>query len=156
MEKTKDVVAGMGEIGKPIFNLISQATKVFGYDLNPKLIDKKQNEKLQDLDVRILHVCIPFNKKFIKNVRNLGKKFDPKIIVIHSTVSPWATSKIQTEFAIPVIYSATRGVHKRMLHDLKRYTKFYAIEPNAPRARWALTNLQNKKGKLSLDQVPIL
>jgi len=118
MEKTKDVVAGMGEIGKPIFNLISQATKVFGYDLNPKLIDKKQNEKLQDLDVRILHVCIPFNKKFIKNVRNLGKKFDPKIIVIHSTVRPGTTRKIQTEFAIPVIYSATRGVHKRMFSDL--------------------------------------
>ena len=137
MDKTKDVVAGMGEIGKPIYNLISKKTKVFGYDLNPKLIDKKQNEKLQDLDVRILHVCIPFNKKFIKNVRNLGKKFDPKIIVIHSTIAPYTTNLIQKRVSIPVIYSATRGVHKRMLSDLKRYTKFFALEQNAPRSRWA-------------------
>jgi len=36
-----------------------------------------------------------------------------------------------------VIYSATRGVHKRMLKDLRRYTKFFAIENNAPNKKWA-------------------
>jgi len=38
---------------------------------------------------------------------------------------------------VPVIYSATRGVHKRMLHDLKRYTKFFAIDKKLPKAKWA-------------------
>ena len=67
----------------------------------------------------------------------LSKKFSPKSIVIHSTISPGTTSWLQSKFNIPVIYSATRGVHKRMLRDLRRYTKFFAIQKNAPNAKWA-------------------
>ena len=57
--------------------------------------------------------------------------------MIHSTTSPGTTNKLQHLLSIPVIYSATRGVHKRMHYDLKRYTKFYAIELNAPNSEWA-------------------
>ena len=60
-----------------------------------------------------------------------------RCIVIHSTVSPHTTEKLQSIFKIPVIYSATRGVHRRMLSDLKKYTKFYAIDKNAPNKKWA-------------------
>ncbi|MGI0022143.1 MAG: hypothetical protein ACRD9Q_04695 [Nitrososphaeraceae archaeon] len=133
----KDVVAGLGEIGTPILHLISKAILTIGYDINPKLIDKKKLEKYNTLETSFLHICIPFTKKFIPNMISLFNKFKPECIVIHSTISPNTTTKLQTLLPIPVIYSATRGVHKRMLYDLKRYTKFYAIEPNAPRARWA-------------------
>ena len=133
----KDVVAGLGEIGTPILHLISKAIPTIGYDINPKLIDKKKLEKYNTLETSFLHICIPFTKKFIPNVISLFNKFKSECIVIHSTISPNTTTKLQTLLPIPVIYSATRGVHKRMLYDLKRYTKFYAIEPNAPRARWA-------------------
>jgi hypothetical protein len=47
------------------------------------------------------------------------------------------TEKLQEKLSIPVIYSATRGVHKRMIYDLKRYTKFFVISKNAPRGKWA-------------------
>ena len=60
-----------------------------------------------------------------------------KCIVIHSTIKPGITEELQGKLPIPVIYSATRGVHKRMIHDLKRYTKFFAISANAPRGKWA-------------------
>ena len=133
----KQVVAGLGEIGFPIFQLISNTTIVVGYDINEKLIDKKSLNKYEHLETSFLHICIPFTSNFIKNVKNLYEKFKPEIVVIHSTVSPYTTQKVQQSFPIPVIYSATRGVHKRMLSDLKRYTKFYAAEPTAPRARWA-------------------
>jgi len=67
----------------------------------------------------------------------LIKKFDPDCVVIHSTVKPFTTKKIQEVSSIPIIYSAVRGVHKRMLYDLIRYTKFYAIENNTPKLKWA-------------------
>ena len=133
----KQVVAGLGEIGFPIFQLISNTTIVVGYDINEKLIDKKSLNKYEHLETSFLHICIPFTSNFIKNVKNLYEKFKPEIVVIHSTVSPYTTQKTQQSLPIPVIYSATRGVHKRMLYDLKRYTKFYGLEPNASRASWA-------------------
>lgn len=133
----KEVVSGLGEIGVPILQLISKATPAVGYDIDPKLINKKRFEKYEKFVTSFLHVCIPFTDKFIENVISLSKKFNPEGIVIHSTISPGTTYKLQSLFSIPVIYSATRGIHKRMLHDLKMYTKFYAIESNAPRKEWA-------------------
>lgn len=133
----KDVVAGLGEIGKPISKLISRAVLTVEYDINQKLINKKKLKQYEAYPTNFLHVCIPFNKKFNQNVNSLNKKFKPKAIVIHSTVSPNTTSSLQKKLKIPIIYSATRGVHKRMLQDLKKYTKFYALDSNSPNKKWA-------------------
>ena len=133
--KTKDIVAGLGEIGNPILKLVSNATIAVGYDINSKLSDVTRLKKYQHLQTRFVHVCIPYNEKFIDNVESLFEQFDPKSIVIHSTISPNTTKNLQEKLPIPVIYSATRGVHKRMLHDLRRYTKFYAVEPNTSEAK---------------------
>ncbi len=133
----KDVVVGLGEIGRPIKKLLSKATVVVGYDINPKLVNSKQLKKTEKLSTRFLHICIPYTKDIIKNIISLNEKFKPKGIVIHSTIRPYTTKKLQNKLTIPIIYSATRGIHKRMLSDLRRYTKFYAVESNAPQARWA-------------------
>ena len=70
------------------------------------------------------------------------KNFKPEIVVIHSTISPNTISSLQSIHDIPIIYSATRGVHKRMLVDLKRYTKFFAISKNAPKKKMAITEFK--------------
>ena len=145
----KDVVAGLGEIGKPISKLISPATLTVEYDINPKLINKNKLNQYEKYPTNFLHVCIPFNKKFNQNVISLNKKFKPKAIVIHSTVSPNTTRLLQKKLKIPIIYSATRGIHKRMLQDLKKYTKFYALESNSPNKNWAsseFVKLMKKSG----------
>ncbi len=135
----KNVVAGLGEIGNPILKLISKKSLSVGYDLNPKLVNRKKLSELEHNKTLMLHICIPFNKKFIENVISLFKKFQPELIVIHSTVSLYTTKKLQQKLPIPIIYSATRGVHKRMLSDLKLYTKFFALETKAPKRKWAIT-----------------
>jgi len=140
--KKKNIVSGLGEIGNPILKLISKNSLAVGYDIDKKLMNQKQFSKLQNIPTSFLHVCIPFNDKFIRNTISLYKKFNPEIIVIHSTISPGTTKKIQSKLPIPVIYSATRGIHRRMLSDLKRYTKFFGVEPNTLRAKWASTNFQ--------------
>lgn len=135
--KSKDVVVGLGEIGGPILRLVSKSKIAVGFDINSKLVNKKKLEKYNSLETAFLHVCIPYNDKFIKNVISLKNRFSPKGIVIHSTIAPYTTHKLQERLPIPIIYSATRGIHKRMISDLKRYTKFYSIEENAPNKKWA-------------------
>ena len=133
----KDIVAGIGEIGKPILKLLSKHGVVVGFDSNPDLMDERKFEKYESLKTSFLHIAIPVTGKFINNVLKLYKKFQPECIVIHSTIKPGMTEKLQEKLSIPVIYSATRGVHKRMVYDLKRYTKFFVISANAPRTKWA-------------------
>jgi len=135
----KDMVAGIGEIGKPILKLLSKNNIVVGFDLNPDLMDERKFERYQNLKTSFLHIAIPVRGKFINNVLKLCKKFQPECIVIHSTIKPGTTEELQGKLTIPVIYSATRGVHKRMIYDLKRYTKFFVISASAPRGKWAST-----------------
>jgi len=102
MKQKKNIVVGLGEIGKPILKLFSKHDLVIGYDINPKLMNKKIFEQFSSLDTLFLHVCIPFNEKFIKSVILLIKKFDPDCVVIHSTVKPFTTKKIQEMSSIPL------------------------------------------------------
>ena len=133
----KDLVVGIGEIGKSILKLLSKDSIVVGFDLNPDLMDKRKIERYKNLKTSFMHIAIPVTGKFINNVLKLYKKFQPECIVIHSTIRPGTTEILQRKLSIPVMYSATRGVHKRMIYDLKRYTKFFVISPNAPRGKWA-------------------
>lgn len=150
----KDVVVGLGEIGRPIFQIIKKAFPVTGFDINEKLIPRTKKE-VNDLEVRFLHVCIPFGKRFFQNVKELVKQFEPECIVIHSTVSPNTTKELQKDLEIPVVYSATRGVHRRMVKDLKRYVKFFSIYNDAPNKRRAVSNYKSlmKKCGIKTKQV---
>ena len=151
----KNIVAGLGEIGTPILKLISKGGITIGYDVDSKLSQEIKLKKYQKNPTKFLHISIPFNKKFQKNVKSLFTQFNPKIIVIHSTISPYTTEKIQDALPIPIIYSATRGVHARMLSDLQKYTKFFAIYKNAPNAKWAILNFKKlmKKSGIKSKQL---
>ena len=133
----KDVVAGLGEIGSAILKLLSKKQITVGYDLDKRLVNESKLKKYQDTATSFLHIAIPVTQKFDSNLLKLCKKFKPECVVIHSTIGPGTTERIQKKLKIPVIYSATRGVHKRMMYDLKRYTKFFVISRKAPRSKWA-------------------
>ena len=129
----KDMVIGLGEIGLPIYKIISKHFPVEGIDINPIL--NKEKSSLKNHDVAFIHFCIPFSKNFFNIIKKYEKKIQPEAIVIHSTISPKTTEKLQKMIKSPVIYSATRGVHKRMISDLKRYTKFYSVYISAKNSK---------------------
>ena len=140
----KDIVAGLGEIGLPILKILSKKENIVGYDLNEKLMDEKKFNKLNEIPTSFLHIAIPVTKKFDSNLIKLSKKFQPECIVIHSTISPGTTERIQKRLDCPLIFSATRGVHKRMSKDMKRYTKFFALSNSAPKKQWAIRSFTRK------------
>ena len=108
-------------------------------DIDKKLMNEKKFHKFENVPTSFLHIAIPVTKKFNSNVLKLYKQFMPECIVIHSTISPGTTNQLQKKLKVPLIFSATRGVHKRMIRDLKRYTKFFAISKNAPKKNWAVS-----------------
>jgi len=140
----KDVVAGLGEIGYPILKFLSKKQITVGYDVDERLMNKSKFKKFQETQTSFLHIAIPVTSKFEPNILQLYKKFKPECIVMHSTIGPGTTEKIQEKLDVPLIYSATRGVHKRMLKDINRYTKFFAISKNAPKKQWATKAFSRK------------
>ncbi len=144
----KDMVIGLGEIGLPIYKIISKHFPVEGIDINPIL--NKEKSSLKNHDVAFIHFCIPFSKNFFNIIKKYEKKIQPEAIVIHSTISPKTTEKLQKMIKSPVIYSATRGVHKRMISDLKRYTKFYSVYNSATKSKYVSKMYEQRMKKCGI------
>lgn len=149
MTNERDVIVGMGEVGSALFKLLARdGVPLEGYDIEPEKCSK--NSCNQDDQIFFLHICIPFKKfpEFSSSVKKSIQDFKPKAIVIHSTVAPKTTQKIQSEVDIPVLYSPIRGVHARMIEDMKRYTKFYSVEKkfSNPDIEKAYENRLNQAG----------
>ena len=53
----KDVVVGIGEIGKPILKLLSKDNIVVGFDLNSDLMDERKFERYKNLKTSFLHIA---------------------------------------------------------------------------------------------------
>jgi len=120
--KSRVVVVGLGEIGKPLFQLISERHEVVGVDISPI-------GQIDQLDV--MHVCYPFQiKNFIGETVRYIEHFRPALTVINSTVSVGTTRAIAGRSGAAVVNSPVRGKHARMVEDLRLYTKFVgAIDP---------------------------
>jgi len=125
-----DIVLGMGEVGETLFDLlVDRKIDCIGIDLdNSKCKNFSENEIIKNPEY--LHICLPGELvkftdvviEWIKKIKNI------QVIVIHSTVKPGTTKIIQDKVSIPVLFSPVRGVHKRFLDDIKKYTKFISFD----------------------------
>lgn len=122
-EKTRIVVVGLGEVGKPLLQLISEHHEVIGIDIRPPL------EPIVNVD--ILHVCYPFEiKDFVGETARYVDLFKPKLTIINSTVGIGTTRLVAQRTGAAIAHSPVRGKHARMLEELKTYTKFVgAMDP---------------------------
>jgi UDP-N-acetyl-D-mannosaminuronate dehydrogenase len=115
-ERRKVVVVGLGEIGKPLFNLISKCHEAVGVDVAPV-------NRIDDVDV--MHVCYPFQiKDFGGETARYIDLFRPRLTIINSTVAVGTTRSVAERTGAAVVNSPVRGKHARMTQELQSYTKF--------------------------------
>lgn len=113
------IVLGMGEVGQPLFRILSKKFECAAVDIKPVEIDEPCD---------VLHICYPFQvPDFVKTTARYMEKYNPRLTAIHSTVAPGTTRKIH-EIAPgrALVYSPVRGKHARMESDMLRYKKFVA------------------------------
>ena len=123
-----DLILGIGEVGSTLFELLSER----GFSCVGIDIEKSREKNLETVNEnpQFLHVCLPGKlDEFAGTVlEKIKENQNLKVVIIHSTVKPGTTKSIQDKTNIPVFYSPVRGVHKRFLEDIKRYTKFVACD----------------------------
>ena len=125
-----DIILGMGEVGETLFDLlVDRKFDCIGIDLdNSKCKNFSENEIIKNPEY--LHVCLPGELvKFTDIVVGwIDKIKNVQVVIIHSTVKPGTTKNIQEKSSIPILFSPVRGVHKRFLNDIKKYTKFISFD----------------------------
>jgi len=134
MVKEKVLVVGLGEVGRPLFELLRESGKfeVYGFDLDAeKMRSIEQSEDVLPPAVDVMHVCIPCVDKedFVNIVAGYVERFKPKLVIINSTVAPGTTAEIYRRIndSCLVAHSPVRGVHKGveyMKWELRRWTKY--------------------------------
>ena len=125
-----DVILGMGEVGQTLFDLlVDRKFDCVGIDLDNSKC-KKYSENHVIKNPEYLHVCLPGELTgFTDIVVNwINKIKNIQVVIIHSTVKPGTTKIIQEKVSIPILFSPVRGVHKRFLNDIKKYTKFISFD----------------------------
>jgi len=116
-EQYRVVVVGLGEVGRPLRELLSKHYDVVGIDIEPPSAPIGK--------VGVLHICFPFEiKDFVGETARYIELLQPGVTVINSTVAVGTTRKIAQRTGVPVVNSPVRGKHVRMLQELNHYTKF--------------------------------
>jgi len=125
------IVLGLGEVGKPIFNLLTRAyetTQVRTYDPLTVINPPTPGEVFD-----YMHICFPQTPRFFEYLKEYVILYEPKCIIIHSTLHPGTMMQLAKqyhEFSIDspaIFYSPVRGnIKDGMEWGLKHYTKFFA------------------------------
>lgn len=111
------VVVGLGEVGRPLLEVLSKRYQTVGVDIAPP------GCPIGSVDV--LHICFPFEiKDFAGEVARYIDLFKPSVTVINSTVGVGTTRTIAQRTGAAVVHSPVRGKHVRMAEELSRYAKF--------------------------------
>jgi UDP-N-acetyl-D-mannosaminuronate dehydrogenase len=123
-EKNNIVVVGLGEVGKPLYELASKYHDVLGVDITPP--------SNPPANVDVLHICYPFQiRDFVGECARYMELFKPRLTVINSTVAVGTTRKVAERSGAAIAYSPVRGKHTRMFEELVHYRKFIgALDPD--------------------------
>jgi UDP-N-acetyl-D-mannosaminuronate dehydrogenase len=132
LTKEKVLVVGLGEVGRPLFELLneSESFSVYGFDTNrTKMREVGQDQDKLPNEVDVMHICIPCEdqEKFVDAVARNASLFTPKLVIVNSTVPPGTTMKVYKRCGGLVAHSPIRGVHRSLEHmkwELKRWTKY--------------------------------
>jgi UDP-N-acetyl-D-mannosaminuronate dehydrogenase len=118
------VIVGLGEVGKPLLDIMKSRYQTFGVDINQPASISHCN---------VMHICFPFESdKFVGQVVEYIHHYRPALTIVNSTVAPGSTRRIAAESGAPVVHSPIRGKHARMQEELLHYTKFVgALDPQS-------------------------
>jgi UDP-N-acetyl-D-mannosaminuronate dehydrogenase len=112
----KILVVGLGEVGRPLMEVIQDHLDVVGMDIEPVEFHEK---------CEVMHICFPFQiPDFVGQCAAYISKYQPALTIINSTVSPGTTRAVYEKSGAPIAYSPVRGKHIKMKQELLHYVKF--------------------------------
>ncbi len=139
------LVIGLGEVGMSIYELSQESGvyDVFGFD---QKIDLRQDIPAK---VDIIHICIPCShvEFFVNSVVDYVLSYQPKLLIIDSTVPPRTTEIVSKRCNCMMVHSPVLGTHKDR-ETMKVEMKFYGklVGGITPESTIAATDHFNKLG----------
>jgi len=109
------IVAGAGETGKPVIRL--------EHEVGNRVLIEEIDGGLDTKGCDVLHICFTYSDSFIDSVISYINKHKPHITIIHSTVKPGTTDKINDAVNPMIVHSPIIGVHPNLYDGIKTFKK---------------------------------
>ena len=110
------LIIGNGEVGQSLFNVLATL-----YRWSICIQDKNKNFYDFYGKYDVIHICYPFVTYFIQITKEYIKQYNPKLVIIHSTVPIGITRKIS-----PIaVHSPIRGTHPNLEEGIKTFVKYF-------------------------------
>jgi len=109
-------ILGVGEVGGAIKKIAGENHIVFTAN--------RKNDSIKGNKIDVLHICIPYNGDFIKNVIKAIKDYIPTLTIIDSTVPLGTTYKIYNKTKALICHSPIRGIHPNLYQGIKTFVKY--------------------------------
>lgn len=129
----KGLIIGAGQIGTALYKALK--------DFYPTRIRDK-NEEIEEL-FDILHICFPYSKDFIEDVKDYQEIYRARYTVIHSTVPVGVSRQCQA------FHSPVRGKHPHLEKSLKKFVKYLAPPDRKLKEYFEKTGIEIKLVKKS-------
>ena len=115
-----DLLIGYGEVGIALHQVLGERGEF-------AIADPPKGYNPEPFKADWMHVSIPHTDAFIAAITDYARTFDPKYIVIHSTVPVGTTRKVERECDYrTVYYSPVRGRHPNLARYIRDFPKWYA------------------------------
>ena len=148
--KCNSLILGNGEIGsslKKALGKVDKSKKIKVLDNK----DKNYTDLVNSLTCDVLHICYPYSDDFIDISYDYIVSFNPKLVIIHSTVKVGTTEKIdklvnENEKRFYVVHSPVRGQHPNLTESILYFVKYIGTEEEAAYklAKKELTGIKTK------------
>jgi len=135
----KTLIVGYGHIGRAFERLCKRHKVEYAY------IDKNGSSEKIDPQYDYMLINIPYTENFIKDVLQYIKEYQPKYVIINSTVKVGTTEKIGRETKAVVAHSPVRGVHPGLMSGIIEFVKQVGCD-NPKRDGAALTKYLKQLG----------
>lgn len=109
------VIGGCGQVGSAICDFLKENKEYIS------IIDKKMKSKVLWEYYDFIHICIPYDKDFVKTVEDCIFKHKYSALIIYSTVPVGTTKQLNA------VHSPIEGRHSQgLLKAFKTFTRFIA------------------------------
>lgn len=119
-------ILGLGEIGSAVQQLNEK------HGIAPEASDLKMGVNTLTHGLDILNVCIPWSAYFEEAVMSAYHKYQPTLIIIHSTIPVGITQKLNGNLikgsATEIVHSPVRGVHPKLVEGLEEFVKYIGAD----------------------------
>lgn len=109
--KMKHIIVGAGEVGKALHEVLKTAHEV-------ALRDK---DNTVSGIFGVMHIAYPPMERFVEITQAYMQQYQPKLVIIHSTVPVGTTRTISPD----AVHSPIRGVHPKLAEGIRTFVKYF-------------------------------